>query len=138
MVGVLLRPGEHHRDRLPVPVNAAVLHDGQVVAGHSFHRFAEERRRRLHRRSVLVGHDENHAGSGLGRGRVQRRDPASGDGAVRERGVDHAFHREFGREAGGSPDLERAVKPRHRGTGQALLVPDQRVGCSAWSPAVGP
>jgi hypothetical protein len=36
MVGLFLRVREHHRDRLPVPVDEIVLHDRQIIAACRF------------------------------------------------------------------------------------------------------
>ena len=69
--------------------------------------------------------------------RVDRGDPALGDRAVDERGIDHARPARTSAAKRAAPgDLERSVDPRHRLADMAVLVADQRVGLAAGHPAI--
>ncbi len=100
--------GHHQRQRLAAVEHSVVVQRaerrafggivvlvGLVVAGH--------------RRSVLMGQHQAHAGQCLGRGGVDARDSATGDAARDHRAVEQPRHLGFGGIAGLAGDLERAV-----------------------------
>jgi hypothetical protein len=109
VVSLLLGFGQDHGDRLAVPVDAVVLHDRQVAAPGRPGR-GQEQRRRLHPRGVAMGHDERHAGRGLGGARVERRDPTARYRAVAQRRVNHVIHHVLSGEARLAADLDRPVQ----------------------------
>ena len=61
VIGLLLSLGEYDRDRLTVPMNQIVLHDGKAIACRRFRR-RHEGRRGLYSRCVQMRHDQVHAG----------------------------------------------------------------------------
>ena len=136
VIGLLLRLGEHDRDRLAVPVDSVVLHDRQVRRPRRGRRRTEHRRR-VHPWRVQVSHHRHDARRSLGRRGIDRRDPPARNSRIGERGVDHALQRKLGREGCRAAHLQRTIEPRHRRPDQPMLLADQRIGHPARDPAVG-
>ena len=134
VVGLLLRLGEHHRDRLAVPVDRVVLHHRQVVAAGRLGR-GHEQRRRLHPRRVAMGHHQHDAGRRLGGGRVERRRCGPGDRAVDERGVDHALAAAPRPRSAPRPCTLSGPSIRDTGAPIRPCLCDQRIGRAAGHPA---
>jgi hypothetical protein len=109
---------------------------GQIVPAGRLGR-RHEKRRRLQRRCVAVGHHQHDAAGRFGPAGVESRDATLRNRAVGERGVDHALHWELGCEVGFTLHFERAVEARDRRANQAVLAVDQRVGVRARHPGVG-
>ena len=72
VLGLFLGLGEHDGDRLPVPVDAVILHDRQIV-GTGGLRLAHERRRRIELRRVAMRHHQDDAGAASAELRRSRR-----------------------------------------------------------------
>ena len=71
MVGLLLRLGEHDRDRLAVPMDPVVLHHRTLDHGRpALVAVLRSRQRRLRPWRVLMGHHQHDAGRGHRRRRV--------------------------------------------------------------------
>ena len=102
VVGLFLRLGEHERDRLAVPVDAVILHDGQIV-GTGGLGLAHERRRFIEFRRVAMSHHEDDARRRLGRSDIDLDDTATRDRRIFERRVSQPLHRELGAERAPCP-----------------------------------
>ncbi len=90
----LVSCGDDDGYRLPVPVHAVVLQDGQVARGARIAVADGDQRRRLHARRVAVGDHGDHPRCGVGGGGVDTADPAARNRAADQRhGALHEAHR---------------------------------------------